>query len=154
MIKFLEINSPEDYLVASELFQEYAKSIGVDLGFQNFNEELANLEAQYSRPHGVLYLAKSEELAVGCFAIRALDDNACELKRMYLREGARGKGVGKKMLELSIKVGKQLGYKKMRLDTLPTMQAAIGLYKSLGFYEIEPYRHNPIAGTKFLEISF
>ena len=150
---FFEANSAEDYKIASELFQEYAKQIQVDLEFQNFKEEIADLAAQYAPPQGILYVVKNEKNSpIGCFAIRALEEQICELKRMYLKKEGRGKGIGKKMLYHSINAGRQLGYKKMRLDTLPTMHTAIALYKQNGFYEITPYRHNPIKGTKFLEI--
>ncbi|WP_055397583.1 GNAT family N-acetyltransferase [Flagellimonas eckloniae] len=122
--------------------------------FQNFTNEIQNIEVQYSRPKGIIFIARNDEnLPLGCFGIRVLEDSICELKRMFLKKEARGLGLGKQMLEKAIEAAKELGYQKMRLDTLPTMNAAIGLYKKVGFYEIEPYRFNPIQGTKYFELS-
>ncbi len=153
MTHFSEANSVEDYQLAVGLFKEYAAQLGVDLEFQNFSSELEKMELHYTRPKGVLIIAYNEKyLPIGCFGIRNFENTTCELKRMYLRKEARGLGIGKLLLEKSISIGKELGYKSMRLDTLPTMQAAIGLYKKMGFYEIAPYRYNPIKGTKYFEI--
>ncbi len=153
MVKLLEVKTDQAYQVAVNLFKEYAAQIGVDLSFQNFNQELANLKNQYARPKGALYIAYDEEQnPIGCFGIRSFKDSIGELKRMYLKSNYRGLGIGKMLLLKSIEVGKTLGYTKMRLDTLPTMQSAIGLYKNIGFYEISPYRFNPIEGTKYFEI--
>lgn len=154
-MKLKEANSKKDYQQAAELFQMYASQIGVDLKFQNFSQEIKNLQAQYSRPFGILFLAyNAQEIPVGCFGIRALEGPICELKRMYVVKDTRGKGLGKRLLEKSIACAKELGYQKMRLDTLPSMLPAIGLYTKAGFYEIEPYRFNPIEGTKYFEIDF
>ena len=140
-MEFFEANSTEDYQLAGQLFQEYADQIGVDLEFQNFKEELNKLQLQYTRPQGVLFLVKDQNgTPLGCFAIRVLEGHVCELKRMYLRKEGRGKGVGKQMLNCAIETARQLGYKKMRLDTLPTMNRAIALYMQAGFYEIDSYR--------------
>ncbi|MEM6318202.1 MAG: GNAT family N-acetyltransferase [Bacteroidota bacterium] len=153
MIRLLPAINPKDYTIAAQLFEEYATQIGVDLSFQNFKEELAAIEQQYGKPNGVIYLAYDrQDHPAGCFGIRPFDGTICELKRMYLQPSLRGKGVGKQMLQKAIEVGKNLGYTKMRLDTLPTMESAIGLYKKLGFYEIPAYRYNPIAGTKYFEL--
>lgn len=153
MIELIEVKSDESYQIATELFKEYAAQIGVDLTFQNFNQELANIKQQYARPKGVLYIAYDKvQTPIGCFGIRSFEDAICELKRMYLKSAYRGLGIGKQLLLKSIALGKELGYTKMRLDTLPTMQSAIGLYQSIGFYEIAPYRFNPIEGTKYFEI--
>ncbi len=148
-----EVQSPEGYDTAVNLFKEYAQEIGVDLEFQNFKKELENIEQQYSRPYGVIILATSEDNRVlGCFGIRKLEDTICELKRMYIRKNARGMSIGKQMLAKAIEIGIELGYAKMRLDTLPSMSAAIGLYEKMGFYPIEPYRYNPIEGTRYYEL--
>jgi len=153
MIELIEAKSDKSYQIATSLFKEYAAQIGVDLSFQNFNQELANIQEQYARPKGVLYIAyDSSQNPIGCFGIRQFEDSICELKRMYLKSTYRGLGIGKQLLLKSIEVGRELGYTKMRLDTLPTMQSAIGLYQSIGFYEILPYRFNPIEGTKYFEI--
>lgn len=155
MITLVEAASPLDYQVAIVLLKEYAEYIGVDLSFQNFGQEIANLQYQYGRPKGTLYLVVDDEKsveAVGCFGIRTFKGSICELKRMYLKKAYHGKGIGALMLNEAIQIGKKLGYQKMRLDTLPTMQSAIKLYQKVGFYEIEPYRFNPIEGTKYFEI--
>lgn len=152
-ILFIEAKSKEEYQIAGSLFQEYADQLGVDLEFQNFKQELATLETQFSRPHGVLFLVKnaSDEF-IGCFAVRDYEHPICELKRMYIKAEARGLGIGRKMLEKSIEISRQLGYEKMRLDTLPSMTKAQSLYSKMGFYDIDPYRYNPIKWTKFMEI--
>lgn len=153
MVKLIEAKSKNDFITAIQLFNEYASQIGVDLEFQNFSTEIENIEEQYSRPKGVLLIAVNDKtLPIGCFAIRELEASICELKRMYLRVETRGLGIGTKMLKESIAIGKELGYEKMRLDTLPTMDSAIALYQKMGFYEIEPYRFNPIKGTKYFEV--
>jgi len=153
MFKLIEAKSTKDFKTAVQLFKEYASQIGVDLEFQDFNKEIENIESQYSRPKGILFVARNDKNApLGCFAIRELKARICELKRMYLKKEARGLGIGRKMLDESIEIGKELGYKKMRLDTLPEMHAAITLYQKAGFYEIAPYRFNPIKGSKYFEI--
>lgn len=154
MIELIEVKSNEGYELAKELFKEYSSKIGVDLSFQNFEQELLNIKSQYARPKGIIYIAyNNKEESIGCFGIRAFDDSVCELKRMYLKNAYRGLGIGKKLLEKSIEVAKELDYQKMRLDTLPTMHSAISLYEKMGFYEIDPYRFNPIEGTKYFEIA-
>ena len=150
-VKLTEAISTELFDTARALFREYAEYINVDLSFQNFSKELDEVEQQYTRPQGVPIVASINEEAIGCFAIRKLEKEVCELKRMYIREVARGIGLGKSLLQESLKQAKALGYAKMRLDTLPSMIAAISLYKKFGFYEIESYRYNPIEGTKYLE---
>ncbi|TMU54799.1 GNAT family N-acetyltransferase [Flagellimonas algicola] len=154
-MKLKEAKTKKEYQQAAGLFKMYAAQIGVDLEFQNFSQEIENLQAQYSRPTGVLFLVyDAQENPVGCFGVRALDSSVCELKRMYVVNEARGLGLGKQLLEKSITVAKELSYTKMRLDTLPSMLHAIGLYTKAGFYEIEPYRYNPIEGAKYFEIDF
>ncbi len=152
VLTFRKALSPTDFEIGGELFREYAEELDVDLAFQNFSEELNSLEKQYSEPTGSLVIVQSEDNeAIGCFGIRQFDHSTCELKRMYIKSEFRGKGVGGRMLEKSIQIAKKLGYGRMRLDTLPSMEAAIALYIHSGFYPIEAYRHNPIAGSKFLE---
>ena len=149
-----EVHTQEEYRLAADLFREYAKEIGIDLEFQNFQKELADLRKQYSKPEGTIWLAYNENnTAVGCVAVRKLEESICELKRMYIRKEARGMGLGKQLLAKSITTGIQLGYKKMRLDTLSTMHPAIHLYKSVGFYEIDSYRFNPFDEAKYFELA-
>lgn len=149
--KLYEASSNEDYSKAADLFREYASVIGIDLGFQNFQDELQSIEEQYSSPKGLLILVKNNTLEVACAGVRAFNGDICELKRMYVRGVARGYGLGRIMLRQCMQRAAELGYRKMRLDTLPNMADAIHLYETEGFYAIEPYRYNPITGTKYYE---
>jgi ribosomal protein S18 acetylase RimI-like enzyme len=134
------------------LFREYADSLGVDLSFQRFEQELATLPGDYGPPVGCLLLAVRADEPVGCVALRPLGARDCELKRLYVRAGGRGLGLGRRLTEAAIEAGRELGYQRMLLDTLPTMEAALELYRALGFEEIEPYRHNPVPGTTFMAL--
>jgi ribosomal protein S18 acetylase RimI-like enzyme len=147
-----EIRSTDDYLLAAKLFQEYAHDIGIDLEFQNFDAEINNLQQQYSRPEGAIFIAYDHNnTAVGCVGVRKLENTICELKRMYIKPEARGKGLGTLLVHKCIDLGIELGYSKMRLDTLSSMHAAIHVYTKAGFYEIESYRFNPFEEAKFYE---
>jgi len=153
MVELVEVKSDKEYKTVIELFKEYAFQINVDLSFQNFDIELKEIQKQYSRPYGIIFIVYDiDKKPIGCFGIRKLADTICELKRMYLKKEIRGMGIGNKLLTKAIEIGKELKYKRMRLDTLPTMESAIGLYKKIGFYEIDSYRFNPIEGTKYFEI--
>ena len=153
MLQFVEATTDEQFKMAAELFKEYAAQIKVDLSFQNFEKELIEIKEQYARPTGVLFvLHHMDKIPMGCFGIRKFEGTICELKRMYLKEALRGKGLGKTLVTKAIEAGKALQYTKMRLDTLPTMKTAISLYQKMGFYEIAAYRFNPIEGTKYFEI--
>ncbi len=133
-----------DFALVRELFLEYAASLGIDLSFQNFDDEMQALETYYE----LILLAGSD----GCVALRRIDATTCEMKRLYVRPAARGRDLGRTLAEAVILEAKQRGYARMRLDTLPTMQSAMRLYESLGFTDIAPYRFNPIAGSRFLEL--
>ena len=153
MVKILEAKTDIQFAQARLLFEEYAEELNLDLSFQNFSEEIENIQKQYSRPEGVVYIVyDSKGVPVGCVGVRSLEGDICELKRMYLRDSSRGRGIGNQMLRQAIDAGIRLGYKKMRLDTLPTMLSAVKLYEKFGFYEIEPYRHNPVYNAKYFEI--
>lgn len=129
-----------------ELIEEYAVSLGVDLAFQHFDEEIAHLDDFYE----TMLLARIDGQPAGCIALRRIDDTTCEMKRLYVRPRFRGHDLGRALAERLIAVARERGYARMLLDTLPFMQSARALYASLGFVETEPYRFNPIAGTQFL----
>jgi putative acetyltransferase len=135
------------------LFLEYAESLGFSLCFQSFDEELKNLPGAYAAPNGRLLLAKYEQQAAGCVALRKLEANVCEMKRLYVRPAYRGKGLGRILVEGVIAEARAIGYERMRLDTIASsMQDAVELYRKLGFQEISPYRANPIEGALYLEL--
>jgi ribosomal protein S18 acetylase RimI-like enzyme len=142
---------PEDLPVVRELFEEYGKSLGIDLSFQGFDEELATLPGKYAPPHGTVIVARSEGMPCGCVALRRIDERTCEMKRLYVRPGCRGSRIGAELVTRIIDAALAKGYRAMRLDTLPSMKSAVSLYRSFGFQEIEPYIYNPLPGALFME---
>ena len=139
---------------ARELFKEYESWLGINLCFQNFEKELAELPGEYVPPTGRLLLAVQDNRVAGCIALRKIGDGVCEMKRLFVREEFRGKGLGRQLVETIVRTAKELGYERMRLDTLPgKMDQAIALYGALGFKEIEPYYPNPVPGAKFMELA-
>lgn len=136
-----------------QLFQEYADSLGIDLCFQGFEEELATLPGKYARPDGRLLLASWNGAVAGCIGLRPLQPGTCEMKRLYVRPAYRGLGLGASLVRRIIEEAGRAGYRSMRLDSLPSMDAAVSLYRRLGFREIPPYRENPVPGTVYLELT-
>lgn len=135
-----------------DLFTEYANSLGISLDFQNFGAELAGLPGEYQSPGGCLLVARMGGQLAGCVAMRKIDARVCEMKRLYVRPQFQGLRIGKRLAESVLEAARHLGYERMRLDTLPSMNSARALYTALGFKEIPPYRHNPIEGTSFMEV--
>lgn len=131
---------------------EYAQSLEIDLVFQDFETEFKTLPGKYGPPDGALILALVDGKGAGCIALRKISDSICEMKRLYVHDEYRGLGIGKKLIMMIIEEARKLNYRFMRLDTLPTMEKAQKMYKSFGFYDIEPYVYNPIEGTRFLEL--
>ena len=152
MIVLERATSPSDIESVRVLFREYADSLGVDLQYQGFDEELRDLPGEYSPPAGTLLLAKNDDEVIGCVGVRALDPATAEMKRLYVRPAGRGTGLGRTLAEAAIRFATVSGYERMRLDTLPQMDRAQQLYRELGFVPIDAYRFSPVPGTVFLEL--
>ena len=153
LTEIIRAHSPDYIELVRELFKEYEDSLGINLCFQNFEKELAELPGDYAPPQGRLLLAMDDDRVAGCIALRKIGDGICEMKRLFVRAEFRGKGLGRKLVEAIISEARKIGYERMRLDTLPgKMDEAIALYRSLGFTEIEPYYQNPVPGAKFMEL--
>jgi len=148
-------SSPAEMEAVRQIFREYANSLGVDLCFQNFESELAQLPGDYAAPRGALLLAEVEGAIAGCCALRPLDSadypNASEMKRLYVRKAFRRRGLGRELAEATLDRARQAGYACVLLDTLDDMESARTLYTDLGFAAIAPYYHNPIAGAHYLK---
>lgn len=153
MIEIRNAEFPKDADEVNRLFREYADSLGVDLGFQNFDDEVTSLPGKYAPPGGRLLLAWKGDDVLGCIALRPLQDTTCEMKRLYVRPQARGMQLGRKLAGRLCDEARAAGYTRMCLDTLPTMATAQGLYRSMGFEPIDPYVFNPIEGTRFLALA-
>lgn len=152
-MKFKQVETLEEIDFARELIEEYVAWLGVDLCFQGFERELRELPGDYSPPDGRLLLAVDDGQIAGCIAIRRIGPETCEMKRLYVRPAFRGRGLGRELASVIIEDARKIGYKKMRLDTLPRrMQQAVSMYHALGFKEIEPYYANPIVGVLYLEL--
>jgi putative acetyltransferase len=134
------------------LLREYEATLGIPLDFQQFDREVAELPGAYAPPRGSLHVARQGADPVGCVALRPIEPEICELKRLYVRPTARGTGLGRRLAEAALADARRLGYRRIRLDTLPGMEAAQSLYEQMGFCEIEPYTANPVAGTRYLEL--
>lgn len=153
MINILQAETPQQIEDARILFREYEKWFGLNLCFQNFDEEVANLPGNYIKPSGRLLLASVDGKIAGCIALRAIEADVCEMKRLFVRPNFQGAGVGKNLIEKLIEEARFIGYRKMRLDTFPPkMQKAVEIYKSYGFREIPPYYYNPYGEALFMEM--
>ncbi len=145
-------SSPDDLATARSLFEEYAAFIGFSLCFQGFDAELATLPGRYAPPSGRLLLARVDGQVAGCVALRQIGDGICEMKRLFVRPAFHGTGCGRALATAIVDEARAAGYRAMRLDTVPQMHAAIALYESLGFRDIDPYTENPIEGARYLEL--
>ena len=151
-ITLIAATSPEQAELARTLFREYAAAIGVDLEYQGFAAELAALPSPYTAPHGVLLIAQINGATAGCVALRRLGEETGEMKRLYVRPTYRSSGLGQHLVEAVIGAARDAGYRALRLDTLPSMAAAQGLYRRLGFEEIAAYNTSHLPGTRFFEL--
>ena len=142
----------EEITIARGLFREYEAELGIDLCFQGFERELAGLPGDYAPPSGRLLLAWMDGQPVGCVALRRIEDGLCEMKRLYLKPSVRRDGAGRRLALTLLQEARTLGFRRMPLATLPIMNAAVNLYRSLGFHSIPPYRDHPIEGALYLEL--
>lgn len=150
-ITFRQATTAADFEKGKQLFLQYIQSLNFALTFQDVDRELAEISVEYNAPTGALLLAFDDEKAIACAGVRKIDGTTAELKRMFVDPTYRGLQLGQQILQQALNETKQLGYKYIRLDTVPQMQAAIKLYKTAGFYDIEPYRFNPIEGAIYME---
>jgi len=151
--QILQAESPGQVAEVRDLFQEYAKSLNFSLCFQDFDKELAGLPGDYVPPEGRLLLVKRSGESAGCVALHKLEGNVCEMKRLYVRQKFRGRGLGGALAKTIIDEARKIGYRRMRLDTVePVMKDAVAMYRKLGFKEIAPYRQNPIQGALYMEL--
>jgi ribosomal protein S18 acetylase RimI-like enzyme len=146
------VTSEADLDAIRQLFHEYADSLGVDLNYQGFDREVRDLPGDYAPPAGTLLLARQDHAIVGCVGVRPFDDRTAEMKRLYVRPSGRGLGLGRTLAEAAITFARDAGFERMRLDTLPQMQRAQELYRTLGFVSIDPYRFSAVPGTAFMEL--
>ena len=144
-------DSAEEIETARTLFREYEKSLGISLCFQNFAEEVASLPGDYAPPDGRLLIAFVGKRPAGCVALRKIGEGVAEMKRLYVRLRFRGMKIGRRLTEEVLAEARSIGYRVVRLDTLPSMREAQALYVSLGFTDIPPYNDHPVAGTRFME---
>ncbi len=153
MLRITDVDSAADVAIVRELLREYVEQLGVNLDFQGFEAELAALPGAYTLPRGRLLLARYDGVAVGCVAMRSTADGRAEMKRLYVRDTARGLGVGRALVAQIIDAGREARYEAMVLDTLPMMQSAQRMYEGLGFRDIAPYTANPVVGARFLGLA-
>lgn len=154
--QFVTPHSADELQATRAIFEEYAAQLGIDLCFQHFDAELAGLPGDYAAPQGCLLLARAGDEIAGCCAMRPLESvdypNACEMKRLYVRQKFRRTGLGRQLAEAVLDAARAAGYHSVLLDTLNDMEAARALYEDLGFKDIPPYYHNPVAGAHYLKV--
>jgi ribosomal protein S18 acetylase RimI-like enzyme len=151
----IEIRAPRDaadWARARDLVDAYVASLGIDLGYQGFDAERERLAIEYAPPDGAFFLAFDGTVLVGCAGLRRFDADTGEVKRMYVRDAARGRGVGRHLVDALVAAGRRLGYARLVLDSWPSMQAAQALYRSAGFTPIAPYRYSPVADTAYFAL--
>jgi putative acetyltransferase len=154
MVEIIQAETAEQIEQARKLFREYEAWIDLNLCFQGFEEEVANLPGKYAAPEGRLFLAFADGRLAGCIALRKLETGVCEMKRLFVKENARGQKIGIALIEKLIEEARKIGYEKMRLDTFPPkMGKAVGLYETYGFREIPAYYPNPYGDTLFMELA-
>ncbi len=151
-MKVIRAQTPTQIEEVRRLFREYETFLGVDLCFQNFEEELAGLPGKYAPPRGAILIATDGHEVAGCVALRKLEAEVCEMKRLFVRPEYKGQGLGRILAERIIDEATQLGYSLMWLDTLARLKEAMRLYESLGFRRRKPYYHNPLPGVVYLEL--
>ena len=152
MIRIINAQTEDHYQKVRNLFRQYADSLDFDLEFQGFSEELATIPGKYAIPEGCILLAEDSGQFVGCVALRPLEDKICEMKRLFVRSDYRGRGIGRMLACSVIDKAREIGYEKMRLDTVATMKEARTLYYSLEFRNIKAYRYNPIDDSSYMEL--
>ncbi len=150
--RLLQADTAPQWDEARRLVREYAASLGVDLSFQNFDQELEHFTSEYAAPKGAFLLAQDAEQYVACIGLRPFADDIGEIKRLYVMPAARGTGLGRVLVERIIAIARETGYRSLLLDTLPFMRQAQALYLSLGFKPTTAYRFNPVAGSAFLRL--
>jgi len=151
-VQLVQPQSEADWFEARTLVQEYAASLGVDLAFQDFARELKDLDQEYAPPLGAFLLAREGSFHLGCVGLRQFSEGVGEIKRLYIRPTARGRGLGRLLAKAAVDSGRRLGYRRLLLDTLPSMSEAHVLYASLGFKPTDAYRFNPVPGTAYLAL--
>ncbi len=152
-MRIVDAHQGAHFAAVRALFEEYAQSLDFSLSFQDFDDELSDLPGKYAPPTGCMLALLHDDEVAGCVALRPLENGICEMKRMYVRPAYRGLQMGRVLAEAVIAKGGELGYRKMRLDTIDSMTAARSLYSALGFSKIEPYCYNPIAGVVYMELN-
>ncbi|HKQ48293.1 MAG TPA: GNAT family N-acetyltransferase [Phycisphaerae bacterium] len=152
MISIVAGHAEPQLLQTKVLFLEYIAALGFHLTFQDVDQEMAELPGRYAPPEGRILIAELDGEVAGCVAMKKLREDVCEMKRFYVRPGLRGHGIGRKLAEAIVAEARSAGYRRMCLDTVPSMQAAMALYESLGFKDGEPYVINPVPGARFMEL--